>query len=631
MTHPTDENSTGADLRSVITSFPWLLVLAVLLLGFAIFMVDLTKTGLWADEGWTIAASAEPTPLHVITEWVANDVHPPLFFMELNLWRKFTGDTIFEMRYFSVLVSMLTIALAYRMGKAYFGERAGVLTALFMALHDLVRALTHEVRHYPQQFLMVTLTLWTYWRFWKDPNRRRMIAFVLSGTALIYTHYWGGFVLMMLAIHALITRRDHLRRMVVAFVVIGLLYIPWLPVLYNQITLERPGGLPHALENSRRVYSVLTFQMLGVPEWFWFVLAMIGIMGAFGARPIRWRPSPATLAPALVAIVIPPLSILINTAYPTLSIRSLAVIVPALMLLAAHGLAGFRKREQLAVLAFILLYSLTTTSSGPVDRAPWEAVAGYLAARADSTDVVLLELDTDEYAVAYYLSQTGGDVDYAHSETTRSLHPEEYEAFMTEALAGVDGIWVAKLGWPGLPEEDDIRPELVGQGWTLTAPEIDLFGIYIDRPILLWRLDRPPVPEADPIVTYGESLRLMRAEADANPGGITLNMLWSPSEQPQREYTVSVVLFDAAGAVVTNADSRPLDDASSTTTWEPGGLYYDTRVLPGDFPAGTYRLAVQVYSFTDETFTGIDLLQADDCADDADCHYVIVAEVEVRD
>ena len=607
----------------------WLLTIPALLLGFAIFMQNLLETSLWADEGWTIAASAEPTPLRVITEWVSIDVHPPLFFMELNLWRLFTGDTIFEMRYFSVLVSLLGVAVAYRLGKRYFGVRTGLLTALFIALHDLVRVLTQEVRHYPQQILLTTLALWAYWGFWQRPTRGRMIVFVLSGAAMLYTHYWGGLVLLALGLHALITRREYLGRMVMGFVGIGLLYLPWLPALVNQITLERPGGLPHALENSLTVYKVLAFQLIGIPELFWIVLALVGTMAAFGSRPPRWRPSPATLAPLLVVLLIPPLSILLNTTYPTLSFRSLAVVIPPLMLLAAHGLAQFRQRERLVVLTFILMFSLTTASARPIDRAPWPQVANELALHSDDSDVILLELDTDEYAVAYYLEQFGTPVDFAHSETTRARHPDEYESFMAETLDDKDGIWVAKLGWPGLPEEEDIRPELVTRDWVITAPELDHYGIYIYRPILLWRLDRPPEPDAGPVAVYGDELRLMRAQAATKPGGVTLNMLWSPMQAPQTDYTVSVILFDAAGRVLTNADSRPLNGLSLTPTWEAGGLYYDTRFLAGDLEPGRYELGVQVYSFVDASVSEIELLTTDDCTDDPDCHFAIVDSVEV--
>lgn len=167
----------------------WWPVLLPLLLGAALLIVGLTETSLWSDEGWTIAASAEANPLHIITEWAAVDVHPPLFFINLSIWRLFVGDTVLELRYFSVLVSLVGVALAYRMGSEMFGRRAGLLAALFYALHDLIAVLTQEVRHYPQQILLALLVPGLYWRFWQRPDRWRGAAFALGGAALLYTHY----------------------------------------------------------------------------------------------------------------------------------------------------------------------------------------------------------------------------------------------------------------------------------------------------------------------------------------------------------------------------------------------------------------------------------------------------------
>jgi hypothetical protein len=600
----------------------WVWLVPVLLLAHTIFITNLITTSLWADEGWTIAASAAADPAAVVTEWVAEDVHPPLFFMALNVWRGFTGDTIFELRYFSVLLSLVGVAVAYRLGRSLFDWRAGVFAALFYALHDLVRVLTQEVRHYPAQMLLVTLVVWLYWRYYRRPARASLAAFVVAGVALLYTHYWGALVLLALALHALLTRRREIHRFAVAFGVIGVLYLPWLPVIYNQITLERPGGLPHALENNSTVYAVLTYQLLGIPELFWVVLAAVGVMGAFGAKPLRWHPSPATLAPLLVAVVVPALSLLLNAVYPTLSFRALAVVVPAVIVLAAHGLSQFRARERSALLAFVLLFSLSTTSAGPVLRAPWPGVSEYLIHHSDDTDVVLLELDTDEYIVAYYLDQFDFWTDYAHSETYRFRHPDDYDAFLDRTLAGKNGVWVAKLGWPGVPDEYDIRPDLYARGWVQTTPEIEQFGVYIDRPILLWRLERPP--EAAPIARYGDEMRLLRAETDLTPDGVTVNTLWLPSAPPREEYTISVLLFDETGAVVTSLDSRPMANAASTSTWAADEHYADSKFLPGALPPGAYQVGVQVYYFTDSDFTQIEHAPAADCSDDPACRYVIV-------
>lgn len=603
----------------------WLI--AILLFGFAVLLAGLTDTSLWADEGWTIAATAEANPVEVVSDWVVSDVHPPLFFLGLNTWRRFTGDTLFELRYYSVLISLVGIAVTYQLGRALLNAQAGRLAALFYALHDLVKVLTQEVRHYPQQMMLVSLALWLYWRFWRRPTRGRGIAFVVAGTALIYTHYWGGFVLLGAALHALITRRRQFRAYAYAFAGIALLYLPWLPVLYYQITLERPGGLPHALENSQTVYAVLLYQLVGIPELFWLMLAVVGAIGVFGQekRPLNltlrpslhdvergWGEVSGSLLLLIVAVLTPALSILINTVYPTLSFRSLAVVVPMVMTLAAYGLSRFRSREQTALVIFIVLHSLFSTSARPLQRPPWPEIADQLAHQTTDSDVVLLENDTDEYALAYYLDE----INHAHSEHMRVFHPDVYPDYIETALDGRDGVWIVKLGWPAI---SDPRPELANRGFAESAPEID-YDIYIDRPILVWRMDRP----GDVQSVFADEIGLIRADVRAQPAGVAVNLVWTATTPPTRDYTVSAFLLGESGSVA-NQDGFP---PTLTSTWEPGNVYFDTHFIPtAGVPPGDYQVGVQVYYFTDSAFTTFENVN---CSDSPDCRFIILADVRVN-
>jgi len=467
-----------------------------------------------------------------------------------------------------------------------------------------------------------------YWRFWSQPSRKNGVVFVLSGAALIYTHYWGGFVLLGMALHALLTQWGNwpkFRKLAYGFIGIGLLYLPWLPVLYQQITLERPGGLPHALENSTWVYKVLLYQLVGIPEELWLVLVLIGALGAYAAAPPRWKPSPASLLPLIVVIVTPVLSVALNTQYPTLSFRSLAVIVPVVIVLAAHGLAQFRSRELSVLLLFILIYGFTRTSAHPIDRPPWPEIAQYIATHSDATDIVLLENDTDEHTLVYYLEQIDAEVNYAYTQSTRERYPRDYHTYLETALDGINGVWVSQLEWPAL---QDIRPELMRLGFVVSAPERD-YGIYNERPILLWRLDR--VSTDDPRAVFGDALRLLNADMTPIPGGVVVNLLWSPLVAPSQDYSISVKLFDGNGVMVGQRDSRPLDNSVLTTTWLADNAYFDSHFIEtGSIAPGSYQVGISVYYLTGQDDPPYINLTTNDCQDDPGCVFVLVGAVVVE-
>lgn len=603
----------------------WIIALLPLLGGFLMMMVGLTALDLWADEGWTIAASEDPNPVVIIEEWAVTDVHPPLYFIGLALWRQFTGDTVLELRYFSVLITMIGMALAYRLGVLMFGFRAGIIALTLYAVHDQVRVLTQEVRHYPGQLLAVVLILWCYWRFQAKPSRGRGAWFVLVGVAGLYLHYWTAFILLACGLHALIVHwgnRQTIRRVIAAALVMAALFAFWIPALINQITLERPEGLPHALENTNFVYRVLLYQLLGTPEVLWLILIVAGAVGAWTLTPRRWKPdSPALLL--LLAVIIPPaLTIALNAVYPILSFRALAVIVPPFILLAAHGLSRFRTPELTVMMAFILSFSLTSVDAGAIFRIDWPDVADSISSRSTPDDVLLMENYLGSHTLAYYLDHSGRDVRYAYTEHVRTFRPDDYADYLADALRSADGVWVSKSNWPGLSY--DIRPELEAAGFVQTMPEV----LQHETPLFLWRFDRAPDDDDAPLVTYGDELRLHRARAAFNGDVLTVNLLWSPLDVPSEEYTVSILLFGPDG--ISNQDSRPLDGESPTSTWEVDGLYFDSHIIDATaLTSGDYRIAVQVYAFTDETFTETQNALADDCTDDTECRFVFVDEVRV--
>ncbi len=605
----------------------WSILLGVLLLSFFVLVHNLDETSLWADEGWTIAATAETNPINVITKWVDEDVHPPLFFINLNIWRQFTGDTIFEMRYFSVLITLIGIAVMYRLGKAMFSARTGVIAALFFGLHDLVTVLTQEVRHYPQQQTATALALWMYWRFWQRPTRNRGVAFAISGAILIWSHYWGGLVLLALALHALVTRRQNLQPYILANVSIGLLYLPWLPSIYGQVTTERPGGLPHALANSWTVYKTLAYQLVGIPEILWLVLAGIGILGTLHATQHRdWLPTPASSLPVLVIVVVIGLSLLMNAQYPTLSFRSLAVIIPPLAVLVARTLSQFRLREQAVMLAFLLIHSLATTSAGPVERPPWPGLADFLASHTTSDELILMEMDSDEYALAYYLDHSGGDLRYLSSQHEREKNPDEFPAFLTESLVDVDGLWLARFGY--FEPEHDIRPLLETMGFVQTAAPLMEWGIYVDgRPIEVFRYDRVP---DEPLVVFGNVMGLMHYSYTLHDDWVTVNLLWSPTVKPEQTYTISTFMLQPGIPLERQHDSYPFEERSPTLEWEADGYYADSHRLPLPSVPGHYLVGIKVYWFLDANFTQLEIAPASDCSASETCEFIFIGEVEIN-
>lgn len=597
-----------------------LLITALTILSTYFLIKNLNSTGLWVDEGWSVAATNDDLS-HVIN-MAAADVHPPLFFAELMVWRQFIGDTIFALRYFTLLINLLGIAIIFQLGSSLFNTRTGLIAALIFTTHDLVVVLGAEIRQYPQLYVLCGLTLWLYWRLWHRPTRQRTILFILSGIALIWTHYWGGFILLALGIHTLLTRLNAIKQFLVAYIAIGLSFVPWLYTVYVQLTEDVPDGLGHAIPNGADGYRILAFQLLGLPELFWIVLLIFGMIRTLDwSRHRAWLPTPATSLPAIVLILTLGLSIAINVEYPSLSFRALSVVIPAITVLAAHTVAQFRIFEQIVLVAFIVVQSLATTSAAPPTRLPWQDVANYLAAHSNAGDAVLIETWFDTYALTYYLEQTDASITIIQSDLERrAKNEQDFQELLDNITADYDGLWVVRFA-----SDENISSELVTHGIVNTASR--LWETPLSGDIDLWRFDHPP-RDRSPII-FGDILRLEQANAEVLPNGdVVVNLLWSPTRDPDQNYTVSTFLLDQNGILVgENNDSHPFDNLSPTSGWQQDQLYFDSHLLATEgIPPGSYSVGVKLYYFVDPAAQQLEIVPIANC--EQSCEYTVIDSID---
>src|SRR5436190_24137920 len=100
-------------LRPMQTRKFWTLV-ALLLLATATRLYHLQSQSIWFDEGWSAYGAAQPT---LWDAFQSDATNPPLYYGLLNISARFTGDSEFALRWFSLVVGLLTIPLAYQLGR----------------------------------------------------------------------------------------------------------------------------------------------------------------------------------------------------------------------------------------------------------------------------------------------------------------------------------------------------------------------------------------------------------------------------------------------------------------------------------------------------------------------------------
>lgn len=234
-------------------SFPHYLMLAgILSFGVLLRCHRLNEISFWFDESFCWKMTTFPWA----EQWerVARDNHPPLYFMLLKAWTQVFGDGAVVMRLLSVICGAIAMlggfalvreaeSLGSRPGSPpRAGWGAAYLAMAGLAVSPFQLEWSQQVRMYA---LGSALSLWSSWFLLRalhgqaQSRTRAWSGFVLTATLLAYTHYYGLFVIAAQGLYAVAVAVQHwstsrangasLFHVVAAFLVIGMLWSPWLP------------------------------------------------------------------------------------------------------------------------------------------------------------------------------------------------------------------------------------------------------------------------------------------------------------------------------------------------------------------------------------------------------------------
>ncbi len=297
----------------------------------------LTFDSIWYDEWRSLvyigkatvndSAQMNGTLSRLVAE--SDALNPPAYYVLLSVWGTLVGADVLALRYFSVLLGVLTVAVIYRVGAQVYSRGVGLSAAAILGTMSMFMVFMHEMRTYALAMLIVMLHLWTYWRC-IQPGARwwHYAAFVgVIGLAL-YAHYTA--VLMLggtFAYHLIFVRRKGF--MVGLYVLAGMLLLPWLAVVLNSVALD---NVQNRADTAMPVTQILeSLLRMGTNEFVW--LAGVPVLLALGRGRLVWLHVLLGLAAYLT----------LNALVPFACCRRyLMVMLPGFALLVALGITRHR-------------------------------------------------------------------------------------------------------------------------------------------------------------------------------------------------------------------------------------------------------------------------------------------------
>ena len=195
--------------------------------------------------------------------------HLPLYHVALSLWVHYTGRDLLTIRLMSLLTGLLAIAVTYQLARATSGRNAALDLVLLASFLAFFLFYTHQARMYALLTLISPWLLWSYWKLQISSKARagwRWLSLLASSVAIIYTHYFGFFLLAALAIYHLLFAPKNRRwwQTCLALALAGLLFLPWAPYTLS-ILQSRQGQTSDALSMADGIVALGTIYSNGQP------------------------------------------------------------------------------------------------------------------------------------------------------------------------------------------------------------------------------------------------------------------------------------------------------------------------------------------------------------------------------
>jgi mannosyltransferase len=223
----------------------FLLPLFLIVLNFVLKGFFLGSNSLGGDEPFSVYYSQQS--LGNLFEIFQAENNPPLHFLILHYWIDFFGISEISVRIPSLIFSSFTVLFIYKIGLRFFNSRVAIIASILFTFSTYHVIYAHEARAYALMGFLTAVSMFYYLAIIhsKKQNNWDVFWFLFANTLLIYTHFFGFFVLFIQFFFILFQRNllTQYYRFLILFVgVLILTYSPYLWIILGRFTSSTQNG-----------------------------------------------------------------------------------------------------------------------------------------------------------------------------------------------------------------------------------------------------------------------------------------------------------------------------------------------------------------------------------------------------
>jgi 4-amino-4-deoxy-L-arabinose transferase-like glycosyltransferase len=417
------------NVRSVLLGSRYVqILLALTLIGCFLRFYDLGFNSLWLDEASTYTLSIGSIP-QIWQETMAGEFNPPLFYWLEHLMLTI-GNNEFILRFIPALLGVLTIPLAYLVGREFIDRNVGIIAAAAFAFSPFLIYYSQEARAYSMMLFFVAFAMVFYLRALKTNDTRNWALFGVLSALAFWSHFYAFVIIASLVLYALALRIKDLWSNIRNFLPIaaGLIFfiVLCLPLIVITIQLfaTRTASAPTFGVQGLDVISTTFQQVAGFSDVATYLLLIFFVLGVIQAFRIE-RNKGLLLATLTVLTLV--ISFILSYKMPMepryLIFFSLIFFIGvAVSYRLFYSLINNRGIVVCFIAFFIILNAPTIANyySG-YTKDDWRGFSGQLQQLTKPGDIVVAVPAYIDQPLDYYYSNISDITSLEHASTAREL------------------------------------------------------------------------------------------------------------------------------------------------------------------------------------------------------------------
>jgi len=371
----------------------------------------------------------------LIEKGVKIDGHPAGIQVFLYYWTNLFGMSEWIVKLPFTVMGILSVFLIYLIGKKWYNETVGLISATFLASIQYTVIHSQIARPYISGlfFSLLMVHFWTeimlspYKNFYKNS-----LFFILTATLCAYNHHFSLLFAIIAGISGLFfIKKPYLKKYILCGVIIFLLYIPHLNIFFYQLNIGGVEGWLAKPDNTfiiKFLFYIFNFSFLSVLT----AIALI-ILGIFHTAQKKFSPKKLILFAGW--FLVPFLTGFFYSKYlhAVLQFSVLIFTAPFLFFILFGHIKSFSPRTNLIIVIVILtvnIFSLTTERKHYklLYESPYEQILKDHLEAHNENDSITSIIDSHKKITNYYLEKQSCNPDFVWYDSFEGI--EDFIIFL---------------------------------------------------------------------------------------------------------------------------------------------------------------------------------------------------------